>query len=334
MNEPSSLEPNVVDYNHINNLSMARQWTLFPINNQKHYEMYKQQCASFWIAEIIDFTRDKKDLEALDEKEKQLLFKVLSFFAASDALVSVNLVEQFFSAFKDQEIRSFYAVQIAQEAIHQEVYSLAIDSYVADPDLKADLFNGIETSETIKAKAKFCFKYMDTDIDLSKRMVAYACVEAILFASSFTVIYYFKKRNNRLPGLSLANEYIQKDESLHALFTCLVYKTHCERLSTDIVHEIVSEAVDAECAFVDECIPEALLGFTAHGLKTYVKFIADRLLVDLECEKMYLVANPLEWMDIQGLQRRTNFFESHVTEYRLGMPLGSTNAELVFDADF
>lgn len=308
---------------------MAQKWTLFPITLPKHYAMYKQACASFWVAEEVDVTKDGKDLEELKQPEKDMLFRVLSFFAASDAIVSENLVAQFFGEIEDQEVRQFYAIQIGVEAVHSEMYSILIDTYVKDADTRAGLFAGVENSATIKAKADFCRKYTSRDIGLNKRLVAYACVEGILFSASFAVIYFFKKRGV-LHGLTSANEFIARDEGLHATFSCLVYKTHTEPLPEEEVVEVVREAVLAEHAFVDECIPATIYGLSAERLKVYVEFIADRLLVELGFSKLYHVQNPLEYMDMQSLATKSNFFETRVSEYRKGLAM----CEIRFDEDF
>ena len=200
------------------------------------------------------------------------------------------------------------------EAIHSEMYSILIDTYVKDPEIKTQLFNGIENTPSIREKAEYCHKYMNKDLPINQRLVAYACVEGILFSASFAVIFYFKKRG-LMPGLTLSNEFIARDEGLHADFSVLVYKTQFEPLPESTVVEIVDEAVQAEIKFVRTALEGAVIGFCSQDLETYVQFIADRLLFELGCAKHYNVQNPLDWMDMQAMQTKTNFFESRVSEY-------------------
>lgn len=288
-------------------------YSLFPITHLDAYKMYKQAAASFWVVEEVDLSRDHEDLERMSADEKHLLFTVLAFFAASDAIVNENLVARFYEEIDVQEIRQFYAMQIAMEAIHSEMYSILIDTYVKDTELKARLFNGIETTPCIRRKADFCLKYMDKNLPLNERLVAYACVEGILFSASFAVIFYFKKRG-MMPGLTLSNEFIARDEGLHSQFSVLVYKTF-EELPHETITEIVKESVDAEIQFVRTALTTSVLGFSTDDLEQYVRFIADRLLFELGCSKNYNVPNPLEWMDLQSMNTKTNFFESRVSEY-------------------
>jgi len=280
--------------------------------------MYRKACASFWVTSEVDLSGDKAQFESLTKAERTLILEVLAFFAASDGIVNENLVCQFYQEVEEQEARQFYAIQIGVEAIHSEMYSILIDTYVSDSQQKLDLFNAIETHPAIKAKADFAFKYMDKSMPLSVRLVAYACTEGILFSASFATIYYFKKRG-LMPGLTLSNEFISRDEGLHADFSCLVYQHKFMPLEESVIHEIVNDAVEAELAFVDSCLTGSVIGLSNESLKEYVRFISDRLLVQLDCSKVYNLKNPLEYMDIQSLQTKTNFFESRVSEYSRGM---------------
>jgi ribonucleotide reductase beta subunit family protein with ferritin-like domain len=54
--------------------------------------MYKNQLASFWIAEEIDLTRDVVDFNnRLTADEQYYIKMVLAFFASSDTIVNENI---------------------------------------------------------------------------------------------------------------------------------------------------------------------------------------------------------------------------------------------------
>ena len=56
---------------------------------------------------------------------------------------------------------------------------------------------------------------------------------------------------------------------------------------------------------------------TATEVKSYIRFIADRRLQQLEIEPIYNIGNnPLPWLDeiLNGVEH-TNFFEGRSTEY-------------------
>lgn len=290
------------------------QQSLFPIQHQRLWDLYKQACSSFWVTDEVDLSGDKGDLEKLSAQERKLLMRVLAFFSCSDIIVNDNLVCNFYQELDVPECKQFWAFQMGVEAVHSEQYALLIDTY-ATAEEKPQLFNGIESFPSIRAKADFCRRYMDTSYSLPLRIVAYACVEGVLFSSSFAVIYWLKKRG-LCPGLTLSNEFISRDEGLHASFACEVFRTLLEKQSDLAVHTIVREAVEAECAFVSDNLDISVLGLNADSMCTYVRYIADRLLFELGHPKLYHVANPLEYMDMIALQTKANFFESRVSEYK------------------
>ena len=81
---------------------------------------------------IIYYLQDAMDWNSLNNKEKHFISYVLAFFAASDGIVNENLVERFSQEVQVTEARCFYGFQIAMENVHSEMYSLLIDTYIAD----------------------------------------------------------------------------------------------------------------------------------------------------------------------------------------------------------
>jgi len=101
-------------------MESRNRFVLFPLQNTPVWEMYKKHVASFWTAEEIDLSDDKRDWIKLTDDEKHFVKMVLAFFAASDGIVLENLVERFMSEIQLPEARCFYAFQGAMENIHSE----------------------------------------------------------------------------------------------------------------------------------------------------------------------------------------------------------------------
>ncbi|KAL3899847.1 MAG: hypothetical protein SGARI_006372 [Bacillariaceae sp.] len=118
-----------------------------------------------------------------------------------------------------------------------------------------------------------------------------------------------------MPGLAFSNELISRDEGLHCDFACMVYSKLKNKLSSDRVTDIVTNAVEIEKEFVRDALPVELIGMNSGLMQQYIEFCADRLLVALGCPKHYQTANPFEWMESISLQGKTNFFEKRVGEY-------------------
>jgi len=291
------------------------RFVLFPITHNDIWQYYKKAEASFWTAEEIDLSQDLKDWASLSDGERHFIKHVLAFFAASDGIVNENLAENFVSEVQYTEAKFFYGFQIAIENIHSETYSLLIDTYVKDPKEKDGLFNAIETMECVKRKADWALRWIDEG-SFAERLVAFAAVEGIFFSGSFCSIFWLKKRG-LMPGLTFSNELISRDEGLHSDFACLLYNDHLvNKLSPDTISEIIQDAVTIEKDFVTDAIPVKLIGMNADLMCQYIEFVADRLLNELGCRKIYGSSNPFDFMDMISLQGKTNFFEKRVAEYQ------------------
>ncbi|CAD7947189.1 unnamed protein product [Amoebophrya sp. A120] len=293
-----------------------QRWVMFPIQYPEVWEMYKQHEASFWTAEEIDLTQDMTDWEKLSENEHHFIKHILAFFAGSDGIVLENINCNFASEVQLPEARAFYGFQAGMENIHSETYSLLIDQYCRNDEAeKHRLFNAITTIPVIEKKAKWASSWMSSDLCFAMRLVAFACVEGILFSGSFCAIYWVKKRG-LMPGLTFSNELIARDEGLHADFACLLYGMLEKKLPQAVVHEIVKGAVAVEQEFICDALSCDLIGMNKKLMGTYIQFVADRLLVALGCEKLYEVKNPFDWMELISLQGKTNFFEKRVGDYQ------------------
>tara|TARA_B000000532_G_C18874049_1_gene409764 strand:+ start:1090 stop:2130 length:1041 start_codon:yes stop_codon:yes gene_type:complete len=315
------------------------RFVLFPIQHTEIWEMYKLHAAAFWTAEEIDLAEDAKDWKKLNDNEKHFLKHVLAFFAASDGIVNENLVTNFADEVQWPEARCFYGFQIMMENIHAETYSLLIDAYIEDPNEKAHLFNALETVPSVKKKGSWALKWLSRKKGtFAQRLVAFAAVEGIFFSGSFCAIFWLKKRG-LMPGLTFSNELISRDEGLHCDFACLLHNQLIRGAGENVIHRIISEAVEIECEFVTSALPVELIGMNAGLMRQYIEFVADRLLVSLGASKLYDVTNPFPWMEMISMQGKTNFFEKRVGEYQKsgvkdGATLGSVQQRFSIDEDF
>ena len=291
-------------------------YTLFPIkSSEEHlYKMYKQAVASFWTPEEIAFGKDAEDWAKLTADEQHFIKQVLAFFAGSDGIVQENLASRFQREVTSPVVKLFYSFQNAMEGIHSETYSLLIDTYVKDKNEQNHLFNAIDTIPCIGRKAAWAVKWIESEADFAKRLVAFAAVEGIFFSGAFCSIYWLKKRG-LMPGLTFSNELISRDEGLHTLFAIALYHTLPSKLSPEVLRSIICEAVTIEQEFITEALPCSLIGMNAKLMKQYIEFVADRLLVQLGSEKVYKVSNPFDFMELISLEGKTNFFEKKVSEY-------------------
>merc|ERR1712085_101249 len=279
-----------------------------------------------------------KDWDTLSVSEQHFIKHVLAFFAASDGIVLENLAAQFTNEVQLPEARCFYGFQMAMENIHSETYSLLIEQYVRDPEEKEKIFDAIHTMPAVEEKAQWAVQWMNDESSFAERIVAFACVEGILFSGSFCAIYWLKKRG-LMPGLTFSNELISRDEGLHTEFACLIYSMLKNPLPDDIVHDIVRGAVNAEKQFICEALSCDLIGMNSELMTRYIEFVADRLLSALGHPKLFGSSNPFDWMELISLQGKTNFFEKRVGEYQKAGVMNSTTDQeesrgFALDVDF
>lgn len=293
------------------------RFVMFPIKHNDIWDMYKKQIDCFWRAEEIDLSKDLPNWESLNADERHFISMILAFFAASDGIVLENLASRFMSEIQVSEARAFYGFQIAMENIHSETYSLLIETYIKDKEEKSKLFNAIEHFPCIKKKSDWAQKWIhDNRSSFATRLVAFACVEGIFFSGAFCSIYWLKKRG-LMPGLTFSNELISRDEALHCEFAILLYSKLLKKVDKARIHELIKEAVDIETEFICEALPCRLIGMNSEMMSQYIRFVADRLCVQLGYKKIYNVSNPFDFMELISLEGKTNFFERKVGEYAL-----------------
>jgi ribonucleotide reductase beta subunit family protein with ferritin-like domain len=289
--------------------------TVYPIQNPKIWDSYKKQQAAFWTAEEIDFSKDYEHFLQLNENEQHFIKMILAFFSASDTIVNINLSERFLNDVKIREAIVAYTYQMMMESVHSETYSLQIDNIVRDPIEKDKLLNAVKEFPCIAQKADWALQWIESKNCFAARLIAFAIVEGVFFSGSFCSIFWLKKRNI-MPGLCSSNELIARDEGMHAGFAVILYNMLSNKLPEADVHIMFIDAVEIERKFICESLPCALLGMNADSMTQYIKYVADRLLVDLGYNKVFNESNPFDFMESISIEGKTNFFESRPTQYQ------------------
>ena len=304
------------------------RYTMFPVKYDDVYQIYKRQIDCFWRTEEVDLSKDLNDWASLNDDEKYFISMILAFFAASDGIVMENLNVNFCNEVQVAEARAFYSFQAAMESIHSEMYSILIDTYIRDNEKKSKLFKSLDNFSCIAKKAQWAQKWMgDKRSSFASRLIAFACVEGIFFSSSFASIYWIKKRG-LMPGLTLSNEFISRDEALHTEFAILLYSKLNKKVNKKRVMEIIKEATEIEKEFITDALPCRLIGMNAKLMSQYIEFVADRLSLQLGYDKIYESSNPFDFMELISVEGKTNFFERIVSDYALA---DKTKTDDIFD---
>jgi ribonucleoside-diphosphate reductase beta chain len=195
------------------------------------------------------------------------------------------------------------------------------------------LFNAIDTIPAVKKKAEWALNWI-SNASFQERLIAFAAVEGIFFSGSFCSIFWMKKRG-LLPGLCFSNELISRDEGMHCDFAVLLHNEHlANKVSEERIKEIITSALEIEKEFITESLPVRLIGMNQDLMKQYLEFVADRLLVDLGCSKVYNSTCPFDFMENIALQGKTNFFEKRTGEYQKSGIMNKNSDTFEMNDDF
>jgi ribonucleoside-diphosphate reductase beta chain len=270
--------------------------------------------------------------------ERHLLQRLVAFFATGDSIVSNNLVLNLYRHLNAPEARMYLSRQLYEEALHVQFYLTLLDSYIPDIQERERAFAAIHNIPSIKAKADFCFKWMDSIQSLERlatradrrrfllNLICFACcIEGLFFFAAFAYVYFMRSKG-LLNGLASGTNWVFRDESMHMQFALEVVGTvrrEDPSLFDDAmrqeIHEMLDEAVACEMTFAEDLLGQGVPGMSTGDMRTYLEFIADQRLVNLGLEKRYGARNPFGFMDLQDVQELSNFFERRVSAYQVGV---------------
>ena len=312
--------------------------TLRPMRYPDFYERYRAAIRNTWTVEEVDLASDLADLERLTPAELHLVNRLVAFFATGDSIVANNLVLNLYKYVNAPEARLYLSRQLYEEAVHVQFYLTLLDTYLPDQDERARAFAAIEHIPSIRAKAEFCFRWIDSLGSLDELRTAddrrtfllnlicfAACIEGLFFYGAFAYVYWLRSRG-LLNGLGSGTNWVFRDESMHMEFAFSVVDTvraeEPELFDAELTSRVTTmleEAVQAELAFARDLCGDGLPGMSADDMRAYLEYAADRRLARLGLPARYGTANPFAFMELQDVQELSNFFERRVSAYQIGV---------------
>lgn len=314
-----------------------QRFSLFPIKYQNLWKAYKSLQDLHWPAHDVQFTNDVNGIKELRPDELHFLQNILAFFNQSDGIINENLALNFYRDIVIPEARAYYTVQMAQETVHSEVYSLLLQEYVSDEAERLKLYNAIDNFESVRKKAEWAKQWLTSKAPLAERLLAFALIEGVFFSGSFCAIFWFRERTPNLTGLCTANDFISRDETLHCRFAIEMYKTLAEikdaegdeglkhiirpkagpfnKVSQERIEEIVTSAVESEIEFLSIALPKDLIGMNKEKMAEYIKAVADYWLKEMGFKPIYNARDPFGFMAQMTLTKKVNQFEKFNPDY-------------------
>ena len=313
--------------------------TLRPMRYSHFYEMYKNAIKNTWTVEEVDFSMDVTDLRSkMTPAERHLINRLVAFFATGDSIVSNNLVLNLYKHINAPEARMYLSRQLFEEALHVQFYLTLLDTYIPDHAEREAAFAAVENIPSIRKKAEFCLKWIDSINELERleskedrrrfmlNLICFAaCIEGLFFFAAFAYVYFLRSKG-LLHGLASGTNWVFRDESCHMNFALdvvkQVRKEEPDLFDADMERQIVEmldEAVECEVQFADDILSGGIPGLSAASMRQYLEYIADQRLTMLGIAKVYGAKNPFSFMDLQDVQELTNFFERRVSAYQVAV---------------
>lgn len=313
--------------------------TLRPMRYPQFYEMYRAAIRNTWTVEEVDFGIDVNDLRhKLTAADRHLIERLVAFFATGDSIVANNLVLNLYQHINAPEARMYLSRQLFEEALHVQFYLTLLDAYIPDPARRAEAFAAVENIPSIRAKAAFCFRWMDSIHALDRlrtrenrrafllNLICFACcIEGLFFFAAFAYVWFLRSRG-LLPGLAAGTNWVFRDESGHMAFALEVIRTvraeEPELFDAQMEREVramLHEAVAVEAEFADDVLSGGVNGLSPREMRQYLEYVADLRLAALGLAPEYGARNPFPFLELQDVQELTNFFERRVSAYQVGI---------------
>ena len=330
-------------------LNPGLELTLRPMKYPVFYEMYKQAIKNTWTVDEVDFSSDISDLHSrLSPNEVFLIKRLVAFFATGDTIVGNNLVLNLYRHINSPEARMYLGRQLYEEMLHVQFYLTLLDSYIPDNNERAKAFSAIHDIPSIKKKADFSFKWMDSIFKMErlnslddkklflKNLICFAgAIEGLFFFAAFAYVYFLRSKG-LLNGLASGTNWVFRDESGHIEFAHTVVDVIREEepylfdsAFKDHITAMFYEAINCELSFAEEILSQGVGGLSLKDMKSYLEYIAGIRLERLHLTSPFKSKNPFDFMELQDTQELTNFFERRVAAYQKGI-----QGDVSFDETF
>jgi ribonucleoside-diphosphate reductase beta chain len=296
------------------------------------YEAWHMQQRIHWLPEEVPLADDVKDWKTLlRPEEKHLLTQIFRFFTQSDIEVNNCYMKHYSQVFKPTEVQMMLSAFSNMETVHIAAYSHLIDT-LGMPDSEYTAF--LKYKE-MKDKYDYMQQFnVSSKENIARTLAAFGgFTEGLQLFASFAILLNFQ-RFGKMRGMGQIIAWSARDETLHTDSIIRLYKTFIAEnpeIDQDELKRDLCKICDTIVGLEDNFIQLAfgvggIEGLEADDVKLYIRYIANRRLVQLGIDPIYrgIDKNPLPWMDeiLNGVEH-TNFFENRVTEYTKAATTGT-----------
>ena len=298
------------------------------------YDFWKRQQQVHWIPEEVPLGEDCKDWATrLNDNERNLLTQIFRFFTQSDVEVNDNYMERYARVFKPTEVKMMLSAFSNIETVHIAAYALLLET-IGMPDSE---FSAFMEYEAMRDKHTYMQEFgVDSEEDVLRTLAMFGgFTEGLQLFASFAMLMNFP-RFNKMKGMGQIVSWSVRDESLHCEGMVKLFHTYAHetgKLTQSVKDDIVDcckTVVSLEDKFIDLAFEMGpVQGMTPKDIKSYIRYIADWRLQQLELPTLYgITEHPLPWLSpmLNGVEH-ANFFEARATEYSKGATKGDWHGE-------
>ena len=302
-----------------------------PFDYDWAFESYDTMQKMHWLPSEVPLHEDIRDWnERLTKEEKNLINQILKFFTQGDVDIAQAYLDKYIPMFKPPEVRMMLSSFATAEANHAHAYALLNDT-LGEPELLD--FKAFQEYKEMSDKHTYLFKDKGKGVQGLARDIACfsAFGEGLQLFASFVMLLNFQ-RYGRMKGMCQIVTWSIRDETHHVESMIKLFKTlvkenpniWTEKFKASI-YQTARDMVELEDKFIDLAFAMGgIRGLSADEVKKYIRYIADRRLLQLSLKPNYGVKdNPLGWLDwvLNGVEH-ANFFENRATEYNKGTITG------------
>ena len=302
-----------------------------PFDYDWAFESYGTMQKMHWLPSEVPLHEDIRDWnERLTKEEKNLINQILKFFTQGDVDIAKAYLDNYIPKFKSPEVRMMLSSFATSEANHAHAYSLLNDT-LGEPSLLD--FKAFQEYKEMADKHTYLFKDKGEGVEGLVRDIACfsAFGEGLQLFASFVMLLNFQ-RYGRMKGMCQIVTWSIRDETHHVESMIKLFKTLIKenpKIWKDkfkkTIYQTARDMVELEDKFIDLAFEMGgIRGLTSDEVKKYIRYIADRRLLQLSLKPNYGVKdNPLGWLDwvLNGVEH-ANFFENRATEYNKGATTG------------
>ena len=302
-----------------------------PFDYEWAFESYDTMQKMHWLPSEVPLHEDIRDWnERLTKEEKNLINQILKFFTQGDVDIAKAYLDNYIPKFKPPEVRMMLSSFATAEANHAHAYALLNDT-IGEPELLD--FKAFQEYKEMADKHEYLFKDKGKGIQgLAREIACFSAFgEGLQLFASFVMLLNFQ-RYGRMKGMCQIVTWSIRDETHHVESMIKLFKTlvkenpniWTEKFKASI-YQTARDMVELEDKFIDLAFNMGgIRGLSSDEVKKYIRYIADRRLLQLSLKPNYGVKdNPLGWLDwvLNGVEH-ANFFENRATEYNKGTITG------------